>query len=72
MAYCQRIMATNADRLMTMQEVADHLQVPLWTVRKWRAAGRGPAGFRVGRHVRYTREEVDRWVAEQRGVGSAA
>jgi len=53
-------------RLMTRAEVAQLLRIPEQTLRNWRARGiDGPRGFKVGKAVRYRREEVDRWVAQQ-------
>lgn len=48
------------------QGTADYLKVPPGTLRQWRYHRTGPPYFKVGRHVRYTREEVDRWLREQR------
>ena len=51
--------------LFSPETLAQHLGVPLRTVYKWRGMDYGPKGFKVGRHVRYTPESVDAWVAEQ-------
>jgi excisionase family DNA binding protein len=51
--------------LLTLAEVAAELRVPLETLRKWRAKGAGPRAAKVGRHLRYRRAEVDRWLAER-------
>jgi excisionase family DNA binding protein len=32
----------------------------------WRSAGCGPAYFKVGRHVRYGRTDLDAWMAQRR------
>lgn len=53
------------DPLLDAQGVADILGVPVATVRKWRSESTGPPGFRVGRHVRWRREGVRAWIAEQ-------
>lgn len=50
---------------MTLDEVADYLQVPAATLYRWRYRRIGPVGIRVGRHVRYRREDVDAWLAKQ-------
>lgn len=47
------------------EDLAQMLNVPVGTVYQWRTRGVGPAGFRVGKHVRYRREDVERWIAEQ-------
>lgn len=54
-----------AERLLTSEEVADWLQIPLSTVRQWRADRRGPRGYRLGKHVRYRREDVEEWLADR-------
>jgi excisionase family DNA binding protein len=50
------------DELMTAQEVADFYRVPLPTLYRWRVAGTGPRGARVGRHIRYDRRDVEQWI----------
>lgn len=55
-----------ADRLMTLAEVADYLRVPRDTIYYWRKRGRGPRGFRTGRHVRFRRSDVDAWLETTR------
>jgi len=50
---------------MSPEEVAEEFGVSLATVYKWRTQRTGPPGFRVGRHVRYRRGDVDAWVAAQ-------
>jgi excisionase family DNA binding protein len=53
------------DPLMTTQEVADFLGIPKTTLETWRVRGGGPVALRVGRHRRYRREDVDRWLNER-------
>lgn len=53
------------DRLLTVQELAEYLGVPVATLYQWRYRREGPPGFRVGRHVRYRRADVEDWI-EQR------
>ena len=53
------------DELLTMQEVADIVRVPLATLRYWRHLGTGPRSFRIGRSVRYWHTEVLHWLEEQ-------
>jgi excisionase family DNA binding protein len=55
--------------LLTLVEVAAELRVPVETLRKWRARGTGPRAAKVGRHLRYRRAEVDRWLAERERGG---
>lgn len=51
--------------LMTIDDVAAYLVVPVATVYAWRSRGQGPAGHRVGKYVRYRRTDVDAWLADQ-------
>jgi excisionase family DNA binding protein len=48
---------------MTPEEVAEDLHVSKSTLAQWRWLGRGPAWIKVGRHVRYPREEYRTWLA---------
>lgn len=51
--------------LLTTNEVAARLRTPSETLRYWRAIGKGPRGFRVGRRVLYRASDVDAWEEEQ-------
>lgn len=51
--------------LMTPQEVADFLQVPVLTLQTWRAKRKGPRVYRVGRHVRYRRADLEDWLERE-------
>jgi excisionase family DNA binding protein len=52
-------------RLLTPQELAERLQVPVATVQTWRANRTGPRGHRVGRHVRYREADVALWLEKR-------
>ncbi|MFD6072343.1 helix-turn-helix domain-containing protein [Amycolatopsis lurida] len=54
--------------LMTVEDLSTHLGVPVGTLYRWRTIGYGPAGKRIGKHLRYRPEDVDAWVAEQGGA----
>jgi predicted DNA-binding transcriptional regulator AlpA len=53
------------DELLTMQEVASVVRVPVATLRYWRHLGTGPRSFRIGRSVRYWRTEVFHWLEQK-------
>jgi excisionase family DNA binding protein len=53
------------DEILTIDEVAQLLKVPVGTLRKWRSAGEGPEGFRLGKYVRFRRSSVDRFVSDK-------
>ena len=55
--------------LMTLPEVAAFLRVPPATLRYWRHLDIGPESFKIGRHVRYERQLVIRWLREQQPSG---
>ena len=60
-------------KLLSLQEVADYLDVPPATLYAWRHKGTGPRGIRVGRHVRYREDDVEAWLDTQlEGEGSDA
>jgi predicted site-specific integrase-resolvase len=48
-------------RLWTTEDVAEYLGVPIKTLYQWRCVGYGPAGKRVGKHLRYKPEDVVSW-----------
>ena len=56
--------AAEAGELWTVDEVADYLGVPKQTVYCWRTSGYGPAGFRVGKHLRWRASTVIAWTLE--------
>ncbi|MGH1551021.1 helix-turn-helix transcriptional regulator [Leifsonia poae] len=47
---------------MTAEEVASEIGFAMGTLANWRVLGRGPAFVRIGRSVRYSREEIDRFM----------
>ncbi|MDJ0959935.1 MAG: helix-turn-helix domain-containing protein [Acidimicrobiia bacterium] len=53
------------DRLLTVQGLANYLGVPVSTIYAWRYRHEGPPGFRVGRHVRFRRSDVEGWLNDQ-------
>jgi excisionase family DNA binding protein len=57
--------SSSSDRLLTTEEVAEIMRVPVATVRKWRSQRTGPHGFRVGKYVRYRRSAVDAFLDEK-------
>lgn len=60
-------MMTNDDdsEVMTPVQVAEWLSIPKNTLYAWRSRGKGPKASKVGRHLRYRRSEVERWLDEQ-------
>lgn len=65
------VMETNAiqsglEPLLTIEALAEYLDVPVPTIRDWRTDGKGPCGIRVGGRVRFAVSDVHRWLDEQR------
>jgi len=50
---------------LSMEDLAGYLGVPIATIYDWRVDRKGPCGIRVGRHVKFTREDVLAWVDSQ-------
>ena len=53
------------DRLLTAEELADFLDIPIKTLYAWRSRGGGPVGLRVGRHIRYRWADVELWIEDR-------
>lgn len=53
------------DRLLTVQDLANYVGVPVATIYTWRYRREGPPGLRVGRYLRYRRSDVETWIAER-------
>ena len=52
----------NLEPLISAQQLADYLEVPVATLYAWRHRGEGRPGFRAGRHLRYRKSDIDRWI----------
>lgn len=51
-----------SSELLSTEDLADLLGVPVRTVYAWRRNGTGPRAIRVGKHLRFRREDVERWL----------
>lgn len=59
------MMKTTGTIWLSSQDLADELGVPVSTVYAWNYKGTGPRLYRLGRHVRYRRADVDAWIETQ-------
>lgn len=50
------------EQLLSETEVAERLQVPLTTLKYWRAVRSGPAAIKVGRYWRYRPSTINGWL----------
>ena len=69
---------TDFDELLTADEVARILAIPVRTLYAWRSRGHdstgralGPDSFLVGASVRYRRSKVEEYLREQEAATSA-
>lgn len=51
-------------KLLTVQQLAEYLDIPVQTLYQWRTKGYGPPGRRIGKHVRYRETDVERWLEQ--------
>lgn len=56
--------------LMTIDEVAEYLRVPVLTIRWLRQEGRFAPAVKVGRRLAWQRSAVIAWVADQQEVAA--
>lgn len=52
--------------LLSIDELAEYLDVPVTTIRDWRTDGKGPCGIKVGGRVRFATSDVLSWLLRQR------
>ena len=52
-------------QLLTIEQVAELLQVPVETLYYWRSKGHGPQAIKVGKYLRWQAEDVEAWIAAQ-------
>jgi excisionase family DNA binding protein len=45
-----------------IEELAAELGIPVRTIYAWRTTGKGPHGHKIGKHVRFRREDVEEWL----------
>ena len=57
---------STTEALVTEGEAASLLRVSLTSVRRWRREGRGPVYRKMGRSVRYRRDDLADFVASAR------
>lgn len=58
--------ASGLDPLLSIEDLAEYLGVPVTTIYDWRVDGKGPCGVRVGRHVKFTVTDVLAWIDNHR------
>lgn len=65
---------TMSDEWLSLEQIAEELAVPLRTLYAQRSKGAGVPGYRIGKHVRVRRADLNTWLerqADQPRVGAA-
>ena len=52
-------------KLLTIQDLAELLSIPVLTIYQWRSKHTGPRAMRIGRHLRWDNREVTAWLLTQ-------
>ncbi|WP_420037928.1 helix-turn-helix transcriptional regulator [Streptomyces sp. cg28] len=47
---------------VSVEDLAEELQIPKSTIYGWKTRGLGPQWIRVGKHLRARRSDVDTWL----------
>ena len=58
-------MAEESREVLTLEEVVEYLRIPKSSLYKLAQDGRIPCQ-KVGRHWRFSKEAIDRWLGEER------
>ncbi|WP_242504081.1 helix-turn-helix transcriptional regulator [Promicromonospora panici] len=58
--------SSSLEPLLSIEQLAEYLGVPVTTIYDWRVDGKGPRGVRVSRYVKFAASDVREWVAQQR------
>ncbi|MCW2787347.1 MAG: phage transcriptional regulator, AlpA [Marmoricola sp.] len=62
----EAITTSGLEPLMSIDDLAAYLGVPVTTIYDWRVSGKGPCAIRVGRHLKFAVSDVRDWVERQR------
>ena len=54
-----------ADEWLSLEQIADELQLPLRTLYAQRSKGEGVPGYKIGKHVRVRRTDLNSWLERQ-------
>lgn len=57
---------SDLEPLLSIEELADYLNIPVSTIRDWRTDGKGPRAIRLGGRLRFAVSDVQAWLGEQR------
>jgi excisionase family DNA binding protein len=57
-------------RLLSVQELADFLQIQVKTIYQWHHRGVGPTPFRVGGRLRFDPADVAKWLETSKSTSN--
>lgn len=60
------IQELDLEPLIGVEELADHLGVPVQTIYDWRVAGTAPRAFKFGKRLKFALCDVKDWIAAHR------
>lgn len=63
-----RAPAGGLEPLLSIEELAEYLDVPVATIYDWRVDGKGPCAVRIGRRIKFAISDINAWIASQREV----
>jgi excisionase family DNA binding protein len=52
--------------LLDLDWLSEFIDIPPRTIYNWRLHGEGPPAYRVGRHLRFRKSDVERWLSTVR------
>jgi excisionase family DNA binding protein len=58
---------SNMDKWLTLEQIAEYLQMSTSSIYKMAQTGKIPA-YKVGRQWRFKKEEVDRWIKDKKRI----
>jgi predicted DNA-binding transcriptional regulator AlpA len=55
------VFAHHGEKHLSVEDLAEREGVPVQTVYGWNKTGDGPPRMKIGRHVRYRLQDVEKW-----------
>jgi excisionase family DNA binding protein len=64
--------AAPPDKWLSLEDIAEELGVPVRSVYAWRSMGVAPKGYKIGKHIRVKRSDLDAWLEQRADQPGAA
>jgi len=65
-------MSKSDEPLNDLEWLSGYIGIPERTIYNWRQRGEGPPAYRIGKHLRYRRSDVEAWLDGRRDKAGAA